>query len=80
MSDSIEAAAKRAFRAAQTEYRAEYDHFPIKHTWETTDESVREMWRRIAEAAVRKEPCSECHLQPGETCDICGARATESGK
>lgn len=21
-----------------------------------------------------KEPCGECHLQPGETCDICGAR------
>ena len=19
------------------------------------------------------EPCGECHLQPGETCDICGA-------
>lgn len=19
------------------------------------------------------EPCSECHIQPGETCDICGA-------
>lgn len=22
-----------------------------------------------------KEPCGECHLKPGETCDICGARA-----
>ncbi len=22
------------------------------------------------------EPCGECHLQPGETCDICGAVAT----
>ena len=21
-----------------------------------------------------KEPCGECHLQPGETCDICHAR------
>lgn len=20
-----------------------------------------------------KEPCGECHIQPGETCDICGA-------
>ena len=20
-----------------------------------------------------REPCGECHLQPGETCDICGA-------
>lgn len=22
----------------------------------------------------RKEPCGECHLQPGERCDVCGAR------
>lgn len=21
-----------------------------------------------------KEPCGECHLQPGERCDVCGAR------
>ena len=21
----------------------------------------------------RKRPCGECHLKPGETCDICGA-------
>jgi len=21
----------------------------------------------------RKPPCGECHLKPGETCDICGA-------
>ncbi len=20
------------------------------------------------------EPCGECHLQPGERCDICGAK------
>lgn len=24
-----------------------------------------------------KEPCGECHIQPGETCDICGASASE---
>jgi hypothetical protein len=23
-------------------------------------------------------PCGECHLKPGETCDICGARAAAS--
>jgi hypothetical protein len=23
-----------------------------------------------------KVPCGECHLRPGELCDICGARAT----
>lgn len=22
-----------------------------------------------------REPCGECHLQEGETCDICGAKA-----
>jgi hypothetical protein len=22
-----------------------------------------------------KEPCGECHIRPGETCDICGAKA-----
>jgi len=25
-----------------------------------------------------KEPCGECHLPAGETCDICGATATPS--
>lgn len=26
------------------------------------------------DADSQKEPCGECHLQPGETCDICGRR------
>jgi hypothetical protein len=25
------------------------------------------------EPTVTKTPCGECHIQPGETCDICGA-------
>lgn len=25
------------------------------------------------DAAMQKKPCGECHLQPGERCDICGA-------
>ena len=25
------------------------------------------------DARKDKPPCGECHLQPGETCDICGA-------
>lgn len=25
-------------------------------------------------ARAGKEPCGECHLPEGETCDICGAR------
>lgn len=26
-----------------------------------------------SDARLGKPPCGECHLQPGETCDICGA-------
>lgn len=25
----------------------------------------------------REKPCGECHLKPGETCDICGAKEPE---
>lgn len=28
-----------------------------------------------ANARAGKEPCGECHINPGETCDICGALA-----
>lgn len=27
-----------------------------------------------ADAREGKEPCGECHIKPGERCDICGAR------
>lgn len=26
-------------------------------------------------AGLEKQPCGECHLHNGETCDICGAKA-----
>ena len=29
---------------------------------------------RFALAAAKRTPCGECHLSPGERCDICGAR------
>jgi hypothetical protein len=29
---------------------------------------------RYALAAAKRTPCGECHLQPGERCDICGAQ------
>lgn len=32
----------------------------------------------IAPARNPKHPCGECHLQPGETCDICGARRNDN--
>ena len=50
--ETIEAAAMAAFRQAQSIYRADHDHFPLKSNWQTTDESVREGWRRIATAAL----------------------------
>lgn len=28
----------------------------------------------LVQIGRRTEPCGECHLQPGERCDICGAR------
>lgn len=48
----VEMAARAAFRAAQSEYRASHDHFPLRHTWETTDDTVRSGWRRIARAVL----------------------------
>ena len=47
-----ERSAKAAFTSAQSVYRADHDHFPLKASWETTTEQVREGWRRIANAAV----------------------------
>lgn len=26
-------------------------------------------------SVIQQQPCGECHLQPGEVCDICGAHA-----
>lgn len=32
--------------------------------------------KELRESAARTSaPCGECHLQPGEVCDICGRRA-----
>ena len=27
-----------------------------------------------------KTPCGECHLRPGERCDICGARESQTAQ
>lgn len=41
---------------------------------------VRSLYARKAARAALKdaeaEPCGECHLKPGETCDICGRKRT----
>jgi hypothetical protein len=51
-SNELEDAAAAAFRQAQSVYRADHDHFPLKNTWQTADEQVREGWRKIAAAAL----------------------------
>ena len=38
-----------------------------------TPTTLHEFARAVLAAARRKQ-CGECHLQPGERCDICGAR------
>ena len=59
------------------------------HSFVTTQQMAREAATviRLLQAALQPsgqtlpkpgrndggEPCGECHLQPGETCDICGA-------
>jgi hypothetical protein len=34
----------------------------------------QEQPKPLVEIGRRTTPCGECHLQPGECCDICGAR------
>lgn len=62
--NALEDAAKAAFTQAQSVYRSEHDHFPLKHTWETTYESVREGWRKIAHAAVEAAAMPPVGTQP----------------
>lgn len=52
MTQERDETAKAAFIAAQSVYRADHDHFPLKSTWETTDERVRDGWRKIASAVL----------------------------
>lgn len=50
--NTLEDAAKAAFVKAQSVYRADHDHFPLKWTWETTTERIRDGWRAIAYSAL----------------------------
>lgn len=45
-----EAAAKVLFRRAQGVYREDHDHFPMRNTWESATEQVREGWRSMVDA------------------------------
>ena len=64
IANAMEDAAKAAFVQAQSVYRADHDHFPLKHTWETTLEGVREGWRKIAHAAVEAAITPPVGTQP----------------
>ncbi len=35
-------------------------------------------FRLMVEASPRSAPCGECHLQPGERCDICDAKVEDT--
>ena len=62
--NALEDAAKAAFIKAQSVYRADHDHFPLRSTWETTTESVREGWRGIAYAALEAAEMPPLGTQP----------------
>jgi hypothetical protein len=79
----LEDAAKAAFVKAQSVYRGDHDHFPLKHTWETTTERIREGWRSIAYAALEAADTPPLGTQPEprvsgrqmSRCHVCGSIA-----
>lgn len=45
-------------------------HVPV------TDDNLRQLISGLTKLRFDiKEPCGECHLKPGEFCDICGITA-----
>lgn len=62
--NALEDAAKAAFVQAQSVYRGDHDHFPLKDTWETTSDRVREGWRKIAYAAIEAASIPPLGTQP----------------
>lgn len=49
--------------------------------WRKQEAKMRELFnscptrKEVFEIRRKATPCGECHLQPGERCDICGALA-----
>ena len=64
-------------RIADLEARIEALEFEVEHERYNVEKTAQEAAKRIKalEAALRKHACGECHLQPGEVCDICGRQA-----
>jgi hypothetical protein len=60
----LEDAAKAAFIKAQSVYRGLHDHLPLKNTWETLTESIRDGWRAIAHAALEAAYMPPLGTQP----------------
>lgn len=45
------------------------------HVTEFAEDLESACWSIKQYLSANKRPCGECHLAPGETCDICGATA-----
>ena len=79
--DAVIKEAESALRTAEQE-------FADMPTWANVGHAAKKVTHALAVIAAhgiggggngrRTTPCGECHLQPGERCDICGARAIEA--
>lgn len=53
-----------------------YEIGGVPHKWEARAIAAEARVKELsAENARLRTPCGECHIQPGETCDICGRSA-----
>lgn len=66
---------KFLFKAHGVQYfGAGITHFPANES------NVKALISELQEYHAQiKEPCGECHLNIGETCDICGAKQNQPG-
>jgi hypothetical protein len=67
---------REALEAACGAFSAAEPYLPTGCNAEFTFYASWEDVKRALDAmtpAVAKQPCGECHLQPGERCDVCGA-------
>lgn len=44
---------------------------PDKIPYKSECETGAAVWYRIRQGLLAERPCGECHLTPGEVCDIC---------
>lgn len=48
--------------------------------WREREAERLRVFREKMAARQQDKPCGECHLQPGERCDVCGAEEAGEGK